>query len=212
MVDNTSLIILGGTFDPVHHGHLRLASELQILLPQAEIRLMPSGQPPHRTPPQASAKHRLKMLQLAVVNSKNMTVDDFEVTKNSPSYSIETLFHLRQTIPKRAIIWVLGNDAYQELGRWQRVSELSNLCHLLVVNRAGNYAQENKSCHGFSQVESLEQLHTKPAGLVFQLELPLLEISSTRIRQLIKNGNGARWLLPDVVNNYITFNSLYKRG
>jgi nicotinate-nucleotide adenylyltransferase len=180
--------------------------------PQAEICMMPSGQPMHRAKPHASPEQRLKMLQLALGDTEVIRVDDYEVKKDAESYSIETLLHLRSNMPERSIIWVLGKDAYAGLANWQRVSELSNLCHLLVINRPGSNDAVNNDSQGFTQTEKLEWLQRAPAGYELQLELPMLEISSTRIRSLVAAGKSTRWLLPDVVTEYIELNKLYQQS
>ncbi len=126
--------------------------------------------------------------------------------------SIETLQHLRKTMPSRSIVWVLGQDAYKNIESWHQVSELAEYCHLLVVNRPGNDVSVNENSLGFTRVKSLDFIETKPAGFELQMQLPMLEISSTRIRQLVHHNESVRWLLPDAVISYIQQNKLYKKG
>ena len=129
--------IFGGTFDPIHYAHLRTAFELQQALRLKEIRFLPAGNPPHRDQPIADAKLRLEMVQLAVAGQPGFLVDDREVRKAGPSYSVETLAELRHEYPDRSLCLIVGMDAFLSLPKWHQWQELLQLAHLVVAHRPG---------------------------------------------------------------------------
>ncbi len=129
--------IFGGTFDPIHYAHLRTAFELQQALRLKEIRFLPAGNPPHRDQPMADAQLRLKMVQLATADQPGFVVDDREVRKEGPSYSVETLAELRHEYPDRSLCLIVGMDAFLSLPKWHQWRELLQLAHLVVAHRPG---------------------------------------------------------------------------
>ncbi len=206
-------IIFGGTFDPVHNGHLRLVAEIQLLIPDANIKLMPVGEPVHRQQTVATAAQRVEMLKLAIGKEPRISIDTLEIDKLGPSFSIDTLEQIKQKEPLVTIIWTMGVDAYLNLASWHRANELAKYCHLLVVERPGskNITKQTDIAFnlGYKKAAFLNDFSNKNCGLEFHLTLPMLDISSTRIRELLANKKSTRWLIPDPVRSYIDDNELY---
>lgn len=209
---------LGGTFDPIHHGHLRLVAELKIKFPGAKILLIPAADPVHKTGVFCSKEHRLVMSQLAVKEMTGIEVSDIEMQRKDKSYTVETLKLLRKTSPQNIFCWVLGQDAFNDLETWYQVDLLHQFCHLLVVSRPGyepdNSGYQKSNCFGFQPSDDFEKILIELNGTIFHCQLPLLDISSTRIRQLLsqyqKGYDQVKWLLPDPILDYITKHQLYK--
>lgn len=211
--------VLGGTFDPVHFGHLRLAEEARESLDLAELRLVPAGAPPHRDTPRSPAAHRLAMIRLALAGNPALEEDDFEVRAEGPSYSVRTLRHLRAVMGgDRPLVLILGADAFEGLPSWHRWEELFSLAHIAVANRPG-YAAHGRwpgslppdlaaACAG-RFLDTAGQLTDAPAGGILRFEMTPLAISATLIRDLLGRGHSARYLLPDPVLDYIAAHHLY---
>ena len=196
------IALLGGTFDPIHIGHLRMAVELR-LAGFDEVRLIPNSVPPHRPQPKASAQHRLNMAQLACENlaQQGMTgiiADDIELKRDQPSYSVATLEQLRQILPKNtALSWVIGDDAWESIHRWHRINEFFS-----VDTLQGQWLKQHAT--------ELDNLIECTHGKLIRLNWRLLDVSATYLRSLLAQGNGAQLLTPDVVLNYIAEYQLYK--
>jgi nicotinate-nucleotide adenylyltransferase len=194
--------IFGGTFDPIHNGHLRTAFELREALRLGEVRFLPTGNPPHREHTQASAETRLALVRAAVADETGFTVDDRETRRSGPSYSVDTLAELRAEFPQRSISLMVGMDAFLGLPNWHRWREILQLAHVVVAHRPGWKAPtqgplgEVMVDHGTG---SARDLHDSPAGRVFVHAVTQLEISSTELRQLIARGRDPRYLVPDSV-------------
>lgn len=211
--------VLGGTFDPIHFGHLRLAETARENLDLAELRLVPAGEPPHRGTPRSPAMHRLAMTKLALVGNPALRVDDFEVRAEGPSYSVRTLRHLRAVLGEdRPLVLILGADAFEGLPDWHRWEELFSLAHIAVANRPG-YASHDRwpadrppqlatACTG-RFLDTPGQLTDTPAGGILPFEMTPLAISATLIRDLLGRNHSARYLLPDPVLDYIAAHHLY---
>ncbi|MEH6822816.1 MAG: nicotinate-nucleotide adenylyltransferase [Motiliproteus sp.] len=208
-----AVAMLGGTFDPIHHGHLRLALELRDRLGFDQVRLLPCAQPVHRESPGCSALQRLEMVELAVGDESGLWVDDREVRADRPSYSFATLQSLRAELGDSAsLTLVMGTDAFLHLDSWHRWQELLQLCHILVVVRPGwHLPEQHRMKHWLEQhrIEQVQQLKQQPAGSVLLQQLASLEISATAIRQQIGAGQSPRFLLPDVVWSHIRQQGLY---
>jgi nicotinate-nucleotide adenylyltransferase len=192
------LAIFGGTFDPVHLGHLNAAWEAAELL-DAEVRLMPASVPPHRPAPIASAPQRVAMLQAALRGQSRLGVDTRELDRGGPSYTIDTLHELRAEQGARALILLIGDDAFAGLASWHRWRELFDVAHIGVLRRPGiapelpaTLAEQRDARH---EADPL-RLHGLPAGKIIELSVTPLEISATRIRDLLGHGRDARYLLP----------------
>lgn len=198
--------IFGGTFDPIHCGHLRTAFELWQELRLAEVRLLPAGTPPHRDQLYASAEARLKMVRAAVAAQPYFVVDDREVRRTGPSYSVDTLTELRREFPERSLCLLLGMDAFLGLPQWHRWRELLSLAHVVVAHRPGWRAPttgplgEVMVDHGTG---SIRALHERPAGCIYVHAGTQLEISSTELRALLVAGRDPRYLVPEEVRQLI---------
>ena len=222
-----ALGLLGGTFDPIHLGHLRLAEEAREQLALARVRLIPAGQPPHRGAPGSSADDRLAMAHLAVAGNAGFEVDDGEVRLAQPSYTVLSLERLRAELgPQQPLVLILGADAFAGLHRWHRWQELFSFAHIAVANRPGydhlshpsNPQQGGsvelapelaRACAGRHSADP-SALRLAPAGRVMPFTMTPLAISATLIRTLIGSGRSARYLLPDSVVDYIASRNLYR--
>ena len=206
-------VFMGGTFDPVHNGHLRTALELQQWLNVSQVTLIPTGEPVHREAPGCSAQHRLEMVRLAVEDAASLCVDAREVDAAPPSYSALTLASLRQSLgPDRPVCMVMGMDAYLGLPGWKDWDTFLSLCHIIAVARPGYTYPSADAMDDFTRryrVESTEELWQRPCGAVMIHELTPLGISATQIRELVAQGRSPRYLLPDQVWEYIKQHRLY---
>jgi nicotinate-nucleotide adenylyltransferase len=206
--------ILGGTFDPVHFGHLRPALDIQQALGLAELRLLPCRQPPHRDPPHATPEQRLAMLRLATRGEAGLTLDERELLRDGPSYMVETLLSLRAELgAERPLSLLIGMDALHGLDRWHRWRELVDLCHLVVATRPGWTAPQDGAVAQLvreRQVAEATALHARAAGKLMFCPVTLLDISASRIRALLAEGKSARYLLPAEVLEYIHKAGLYQ--
>jgi nicotinate-nucleotide adenylyltransferase len=204
--------IFGGTFDPIHYGHLRTAFELLQVLHLAEVRFVPAGQPPHRDAPRCDARRRFAMVQAAVADQPGFAVDDRELRRDEPSWSVTTLRELRAEEPARPLCLILGMDAFLGLAQWREWLELPRLAHLVVAHRPGASAPREGALgellaeRGTARVEDL---HEAPAGRVLVHAVTPLEISSTALRELMRRGEDPRYLLPDAVRAYIRDTGCY---
>ena len=204
--------IFGGTFDPVHFGHLRAASEASEKLPLREFRLLPAGSPPHRSKTFASAAHRLAMLELATSEYSDLVVDDREVRRGGHSYMVDTLAEIRQEEGETPLVLMVGQDAVNHLDSWYEWRSLFELAHLVVMRRPGSshvYSGELFEALQPRMIEDPALLGRSPHGCVIPLEVTQLEISSTRIRRIIADGRSPRFLLPESVIGYMAENGLY---
>lgn len=205
--------MFGGTFDPIHHGHLRLALELRDRLAFDRVLLLPCALPVHRESPGCSAEQRLEMVKLAVGDEPQLQVDDRELLSDEPSYSYHSLLSLRQQLGSDvSLTMVMGADSLLTLNSWYRWQELLSLGHILVVSRPGWHLTGDHPLASWLEqhrVGDLDLLHNSAAGHVYIQQLPGLEISATAIRKLVGGGNSARYLLPDPVLHWIKQNHLY---
>lgn len=205
--------IFGGTFDPIHFGHLRLALELKQQLALDEMRLLPCYIPPHRASPAVSAQQRLAMLQLALADCEDLSWDARELQREKPSYTYDTLRELRAEFGADASLsWCMGTDSFAGLETWHRWSELIDLAHLVVVARPGwSLPTQGPIAQLVAQRSvTVEAIRTSPAGNVAILESRLLPISATEIRAQIEAGESPQFLVPDAVWNYIRTQGLYR--
>jgi len=207
--------ILGGTFDPIHFGHLRPALDMQQTLGIEELRLLPCRQPPHRDQPIATPEQRLTMLQLATLGESGLSVDERELHRDGPSYMVDTLLSLRAELgDKSSLALLIGMDALHGLDRWQRWRELVDLCHLVVATRPGWSAPQQGAMADLvreREVEDAVLLRELPAGKLMLCPVTSLDISASRIRALVAEGKSARYLLPSAVLEYIQMTGLYQK-
>ena len=207
--------IYGGTFDPVHYGHLRSALEVKEALGIADFRFLPCRTPPHRGLPGANPAQRLEMLELALQHAgEGFSVDLREFYRDGPSYMVDTLKSLRKEEPTRAICLILGLDAFSSLPSWNRWRQLFDLAHIAVVRRPDSQAPAWKG--SLADILRLRQekdpgmLQATPNGKIIFLEITQLAISATRIRNLVAKGRSPRYLLPDAVLAMILSQRLYQ--
>ena len=204
--------LFGGTFDPIHYGHLRTAFELWQALRLTEVRFMPTGSPPHREQPHVSPELRLAMVQAAVAGESHFVVDDREVRRTGVSYSVDTLTELRAEYPDRSLCLLLGMDAFLGLPDWHRWRELFDLAHIVVVNRPG-WKAPTMGPLGEVMVDrgtgTVRDLHEKRAGRIYVHAVTQLEISSTELRQLVLSGRDPRYLVPEEVRKIIRETGCY---
>jgi len=206
--------IFGGTCDPIHYAHLRTAFELQQALRLREIRFVPAGNPPHRDQPLADPQLRLSMVKAATAGQAGFVVDDREVAKTSPSYSVETLAELRHEYPDRSICLIVGMDAFLGLPKWYQWREIFELAHLVVAHRPG-WRAPGMGPLGELLVDRgtgrINDLHESRCGCIYIHAVTQLEISSTDVRQLIATGRDPRFLMPDSVRKLILESNCYSK-
>jgi len=204
--------IFGGTFDPIHYGHLRTAFEMLQALEFGEIRFMPSGDPPHRGETFADAELRLEMVRMATAGQAGFVVDGRELQRAGPSYTVDTLTEVREELGDTPIGLIIGMDAFLGLPSWHRWTELLQLAHIVVAHRPGWKAPdigalgELISEHGTHRIG---RLHDSAAGCVHIHAVTQLEISSTEIRELVAAGRDPRFLMPDGVRDIIMNSHCY---
>lgn len=209
------IAVMGGSFDPVHIGHLRVAIEARDHLHVDQLRLIPCGRPPHRDKSIATAAQRLHMLELAVADEQALMADDREISKNRLSYTVDTLTDLREESGQQPICLIIGADAYQQLNTWHQWKRLFDLAHLIVVQRPGYTISTSTEVIEYTAqrcIENPQQLTKQSAGSVYFLQIPALEISSTRIRALVSEGKSIRYLVPDSVNQWMQEQQIYSSG
>lgn len=206
--------ILGGTFDPIHFGHLRITLELLQDLSLDEMRFIPACQPPHRGSPTASNEQRLQMLRAATNNFPQCVIDEREYQRQGRSYTIDTLLSLRQEFGNDiAIALIVGSDSFQSLDTWHRWTELIKHAHLIIACRPGWQNNETSSAgkqlntHFISDPSLLTQ---QPSGYVLPWNVTQLAISATAIRNMLKQNKSPRFLLPDSVLDIIKSQQLYR--
>ncbi|HEX7113579.1 MAG TPA: nicotinate-nucleotide adenylyltransferase [Steroidobacter sp.] len=204
--------IFGGTFDPIHYGHLRTAFELQEALRLGEVRFMPAGNPPHREATVASAEVRLAMVRAATADQPGFVVDDREVRREGLSYSVDTMRTLREDFPEHSLCLIIGMDAFLGLPKWYQWRELLDLAHLVVAHRPG-WRAPRMGPLGELLVDRgtgrIGDLHESPAGRIYIHAVTQLEISSTEVRKLIAAGRSPRYLMPDAVREIIDQTGCY---
>jgi nicotinate-nucleotide adenylyltransferase len=226
---DSPIFLFGGTFNPVHYGHLRLVENLHNLMPEARVRMMPSATPPHRDEPDVSAEHRLNMVRLATESLNHVVVDDRELKRQGPSFTSISVEELAKEFPSASLILVMGDDAMAGFQSWHQWQDIIQRVNILVIARPGATQQwlapeVEQSIIRCDHVESL--LHNKASdakvetlskpletfkstGRLYRYQCPLLDISATQIRQLITRQQSCRFLLPDSVIKYIEQHRLY---
>ena len=213
--------ILGGTFDPVHHGHLRIAQEALEQCALAQVCFLPSGTPPHRAAPFAPAQSRWEMVRLAIAGHPDFQVDVREVFRSDPCYTADTLTSLRAELgAEQPLCLILGGDAFLQLHTWHDWLRLFGLAHIVVLQRAGGQPLGNAMAQADAALQAEYQarlapgaraLHEAPAGRIFVADMPALDISATDIRRRCAEKKNIRYLVPDAVAHYINTHSLYKK-
>lgn len=206
--------VFGGTFDPIHYGHLRTAYEVLQALRFSEVRFMPCGTPPHRGGTVASPEERLAMVQAATAGQHGFVVDDRELQRAGPSYSVDTLAALRNEYPLWPIALIIGMDAFLGLPKWYHWQELLQLAHIVVAHRPGWKAPDIGPLGDLLAERGTHRvgdLHQARSGHIYILDVTQLEISSTDIRDIVSAGRDPRFLMPDAVRDYIRRSGCYPR-
>lgn len=207
--------LFGGTFDPIHYGHLRPVEALAKQVGLKKVILLPNHVPPHRPQPEATPAQRLEMVRLAIQNNPLFTIDTRELERDTPSYTIDTLTALRKEMgPKQPLAFIIGQDSLLSINSWHGWERLLDNCHLLVCSRPGYatrfsdplmqaWLEQHRS-------EDPNQLSKTPNGNIFLADTPLINISATEIRQKLSDGNLCTDLIPDAVIEYIKQQHLYQ--
>ena len=204
--------IFGGTFDPIHYGHLRSAFEMLQALRFDEVRFIPCGDPPHRGTTFADAELRFRMVDVAIAGQDGFVSDDRELRREGLSYSIDTLISLREEFPDRSLGLIVGMDAFLGLPQWHRWGEILDFAHIVVAHRPGWKAPDIGPLgdliteHGTHRVDDL---HETTHGCIHIHAVTQLEIASTEIRDLVAAGRDPRFLMPDAVRDVIEETGIY---
>jgi nicotinate-nucleotide adenylyltransferase len=209
--DGGAIGLLGGTFDPIHNGHLRVAIEAQETLKLDHVRLLPLNVPGHRAPAQASVEDRCAMLRASV--APPLIVDDTEIERGGVSYTVDTLEHLRSKFARRPLCLIVGLDAYLTLPSWHRPQDILRLAHIIVAARpdvATTSSDALDELIGNAQSADVTEFIDQLAGRVFFLDLPLLPIASSDLRRRCLAGLNIRHLVPDQTADYISEHQLYQ--
>jgi nicotinate-nucleotide adenylyltransferase len=204
--------ILGGTFDPIHMGHLRMALELYETLDLARVHITPCFQPMHRKQPIASPNDRLAMVQCAVAAEPALIADDREIRREGPTYTIDTVFEMQAEMPDTPLCLLIGIDAFLGFASWNRWPEILNQTHIIVAHRP-HYQLPTTGIIADLIKERLQHeiafIHENPAGGILFRPITALEISATDIRKQIAMRRNPRYLLPDGVYDYIKQHGTY---
>lgn len=220
-VERQPLGLFGGTFDPVHFGHLRLAEEAADALGLACVRWIPAGQPVLRTTPKVSAAQRLEMVRLAIAGNPRFELDAAEVDATQPSYTVNTLERLRQPEvcgEDRPLVLLVGADAFAGMAGWHRWERLFDLAHIAVAHRPGYPVEVGSLPPALAGIyrqrycENSSMLGNAPAGYIATFAMTQLDISATRIRSLLSKGLSARFLMPDALIDYIQEHHFYSEN
>lgn len=209
--------ILGGTFNPIHFGHLRMAEELAESLNLHQVRFIPSAQPPHKDTPAISAEQRAEMVQLAIQHHQRFMLDTRELNRQGASYTIDTLLSLRSELGEKASMTLfMGSDAFTQFDSWHRWQEIIQHCHIALVQRP----QLSGHQHGLSKMletfmhdhysENSDEMHRTPSGIITMRQVTALDISSTAIRRALQGRQSVHYLMPDSVIDYIENHQLYR--
>ena len=204
--------IFGGTFDPIHNGHLQTAAALVKELGISTLALMPSAVPPHRPQPDASPEQRLDMVKLASQYHKAFTVEDWELRQDRPSFTANTLSEFKTQFPDDTLLFVMGMDSLMSLHRWHHWRQLIECAHLVVMPRAGSpFNPKNDELKEFISVHltrNKNALNTQSQGLLYIAETPMVDVSATELRKQLQQRE-KNLPLPSNVYNYIRQHQLY---
>jgi nicotinate-nucleotide adenylyltransferase len=209
----TPLALFGGTFDPVHVGHLRVAWEAAEAL-DAVVHMVPCHVPPHRDQPVASVPHRYEMLRRALAGQRRLVADDRELRRAGPSYTVDTLLDLRREHgDERPLVLLVGADAFAGLSSWHRWRELFQLAHLGVLTRPGHGGvfEAELAAEWFARrVDAAAALRARPAGAILPIAVSALDVSASQVRAELAAGREPRYLVPDAVLGYVVEHGVYR--
>ena len=203
--------IFGGTFDPIHYGHLRSALEVKDVFALSKLLLIPSAQPPHRAQPTASAEQRLQMLELAISHHPELSIDARELNHDGPSYMVDTLASLSKDYPHEPLLLFIGGDAFKQLMSWHQWQRLFDFAHIVVMTRPGVVINTMNEFFKQRHCQQLTELASTRAGKLYFHKVTPLDISATAIRQMITNQQNPGYLLPETVLAFIKQHQLYQR-
>ncbi|MGJ8619209.1 MAG: nicotinate-nucleotide adenylyltransferase [Methylophilaceae bacterium] len=208
--------ILGGTFNPIHYGHLRMAQELADGLGMDKVKFIPSANPPHKDSVTVSAEHRATMVKLAIADNPKFSIDELELKRDGASYTIDTLISLRETLGNdTAICLMMGSDAFVKLNTWHRWQDLLDYAHIILVQRPNQgkpqetLPEELQTLLRDHYIEDVSELSKTNAGLLNMQAISAHDISSSQIRENLKHGQSMKYLLPNEVIEYIQQEQLY---
>ncbi len=204
MADRVGL--LGGTFDPIHVGHLIVVRAARETLGLDRFVLIPSANPPHKLDNRVTpAEHRLEMVRLAVADEPGLEVSDCEIRRPGPSYTIDTIAEVRRNLGDQAeIVWLIGSDSLPELPSWHRAAELVDACRIVTAGRPGWERPDTQALAETLRQDQIDRL------LADCIETPLIDISATDVRRRVSRGLSVRWLVPEAVRNHIHARKLYR--
>ena len=191
--------ILGGTFDPVHFGHLRPAYEVMQALGLEQLRFLPNRLPPHRESPWLDAETRRQLVEIAISDVDGFVLDDRELKREGPSYMVDTLADLKNDFPDHSLCLIMGMDAFSGFTQWHRWQDILNLCHLVITTRPGVVRPdfgpeiESRIC------DQAEVLGESQQGQILLQSVTLLDISASQIRQSLISGSSIRYLVPESI-------------
>lgn len=215
MPTHTPITILGGTFDPVHYGHLRMALEIQEALGLPSIGFLPCRMPVHKEQTHGTLEQRMAMLALAIKDHPSFYLDTREVNRSSPSYMVHTLQSLREEVGShRPLILIMGTDSFQTLHTWHEWKTLCSLTHILIATRPGYLLPSTGPLLPLIEAHFTKKpclLKKTPAGYIYTQRITQLDISSTTIRTLREQGYNPSFLLPNTVLQYINNIRLYEK-
>ena len=205
------ICLLGGTFDPVHNGHLHAAEAVLAALNLEEIRLVLSARPSHKDSTGATLEQRWAMLTLACADHPRLVPDDREIRRDRPSYTVETLEALKTEHPDESLTWVIGSDAYALLDTWYRWTDVLELANLVILQRPGGFPQMSRAMRDYTEAHRVPTLAGCHKGGIFIMEDAMQEVSAAEIRAGIARGRDMAELLPASVALYINEHGLYRR-
>ncbi len=208
------IALFGGSFDPVHFGHLIVARAIAERLDLDRVILLPSGSPPHKEADAlADAEHRAEMVELAIAGEPVFGISDFDRSRSGPSYTIDTVRHFRDRFgPDARLYWIIGADSLAELSTWRRVGELVEACEIVTAARPALPRRAPKEADAWGSLRDVlsdAQIVRLKQG---ELHTPLIDISSTEIRNRVTAGRSIRYFVPDAVADYINRHRLYRRS
>lgn len=203
--------LLGGTFDPVHFGHLRTALDVVESLGLSQLRLLPCAVPPHRPQPVATPELRRLMLELGIKNHPKLMVDDRELHREGPSYTVDTLLELRSELPEHPLFLLVGTDAFTQLSTWSRWEQILDLAHIVVMHRPDEMMQLPSVMQDWwTEHQASPEDRQQPAGAIWTVDVTQMAISATQIRSALVAGQDVRYWLPDAVITLIEQLGLYR--